>query len=219
MQEVTYRPVAIPEVGLTVEVPSGWRQLVPEWVWTPDESGCMIVGVDWMDLEPPAIPEAAMLPSHSQTLISEEVTLGWGNGRNFLLEVYEEAAQGADEKAPVQAVELHTLIIVDRGDARRGFDLYASAPTVGDLDVLRPVLQHMLDTSTLAEAGQAPVPPVSAQPEGWQLFQDEAYGFAFSYPPDWTFRELLIDGPGMPEDWPTQKEKEESRVTTKQNVL
>jgi hypothetical protein len=202
VQEVVFQPMSIPEAGLTVQVPSGWQQTASAWAWSPDESGRTIVGVAWMDLEPPVIPEAAMLPKGAQILDSEEVTLGWGNGRRFLLEVYAEDAQATGGKAPVQAVELHTLVVVELDGARRAFDLYASAPTASELDALKPVLRHMLDTSALAEAGQSTTPANHVQPEGWQIYEDDTYGFAFSYPPDWTVRELLVDGPGMPGDWP-----------------
>jgi hypothetical protein len=206
LPEITYQPVIISDVGLMAEIPSGWRRIVPEWSWTPEESGRVRICVDWLDIEPPTIPEAALLPKHAQILDSKEVTLSWGSGRSFLLEVYEEAVQGADQKAPVQAIELHTLVFadradVDRGDARRAFDLYATAPTSDDLDALRPVLQHMLDTSVL-EASQAPTSLVLASQENWPVFRDDRYGFAFSHPANWTVRELQTEGLGMPDDWP-----------------
>jgi hypothetical protein len=200
--ETTYEPVTIPEVGMTVEAPSDWRRIEPEWAWTPDESGRVQVGVRWMDLEPPALPEAAMLPESAQLLESREVMLNWGSGRSFTFEVYGPAAQGSGEKAPVQAVERHTLFMLERNGVRRAIDLYASAPTLDELNVLAPVLQHMLDSSLLAEGSGAPPSTAPVRPEDWKTFEDETYSFAFGYPPDWTVQEVLADGPGTPEDWP-----------------
>jgi hypothetical protein len=200
--ERTYQPVTIPEVGLTIEAPTNWQRIEPEWAWTPDASGRARVGVAWADLKPPVLLEAAMLPQSAQILESREVTLSWGEGRSFTVEVYGPAAQGAGEKAPVQAFELHTLFEIERDDARRGVDLYASAPTFDELNVLVAVLQHMLDTSVLTEEMQAPPAVASDRPEGWPVYQDETYDFSFSYPPDWSVQEVLVDGPGTPDDWP-----------------
>ena len=143
-----------------------------------------------------------MLPQDAQILESRAVALSWGEGRSFSVEVYGQAAQGAGEKAPVQAVELHTLFAIERGDARWGVDLYASAPTFHELSALVAVLQHMLDTSVLAGVSQAPSPAAPDRPEGWPVYRDETYGFALSYPPGWTVQEVPVDGPGTPDDWP-----------------
>jgi hypothetical protein len=149
--DTTYDRVGIDNTGLSVDIPTGWVHLNPGWRWTPAAGSEMYVGINWTQLEPAKEVESALLPGPSQTLDSEAVTLNWGSGRHFLIEVYGEAARGADENAPVEAIELHVLVVVHQEHARRGFDLYASAPTVEDLDALNPVLQHMLDTSILAE--------------------------------------------------------------------
>ncbi len=52
------------------------------------------------------------------------------------------------------------------------------------------------------DVGGAPAEPSTGSLEGWQTFTDAEYGFALSYPPDWTVKELEADGPGVPEDWP-----------------
>jgi hypothetical protein len=96
-------------------------------------------------------PEAALLPNHAQVLASEQVTLSWGQGRRIVLEVYAPAAQGADVKAPVESVQVHTLVVVDQDGARRGYDLYAVGGTAEELAGLEPLLTHVLETSTLAQ--------------------------------------------------------------------
>jgi hypothetical protein len=142
----TFHPVEIAEAGLTVEVPSGWLRLEPDWVWKPDVESRTLLGVKWADLQPPMQAEAAMLPAPSQILQAEAIDLAWGQARSFTLEVYGEATPGGG-KAPVTAVETHILIVVDRDGARRAYDLYASGSTADELAALQPALKHMLDSA------------------------------------------------------------------------
>jgi putative hemolysin len=44
--------------------------------------------------------------------------------------------------------------------------------------------------------------PIVVDISDWQFFNEETYGFAFYYPADWVRKELALDGPGMPDDWP-----------------
>jgi hypothetical protein len=148
-EQGAYRRVEIPDVGLVLEVPSDWQRLDPEWVWFPDDTGDLRIGIKWADIQPPMEPEAMMLPNHSQTLQSEPVELDWGNGRRFTVEVYGPAIQGGDTQAPVQSVETHILVIASQGDARRAFDFYASGRTTEQITSLEPALQRVLDSATL----------------------------------------------------------------------
>jgi hypothetical protein len=203
-----YQPVEIPEVGLTFEVPVGWQRLGSEWTWGPETLSDPHVGVNWVALEPPLEPEAALLPQPAQILESEPVELAWSNGRRFTLEVYAQAPQESETKAPVLAVETHVLLTVGEGDARRAVDFYASAPTETQLATLEPTLQHMLAsvTAPLAEEQDTAAPtPVASVVEGWQTFEDEVYGFSFQYPQDWTFDVQSTTGPGVPEDFPIER--------------
>jgi hypothetical protein len=86
-----------------------------------------------------------LLPQPAQIIDSQEVTLSWAKGRSFTIEVYAPATGG--EKAPVQSVERHTIVVVEQDGFRRAFDLYAVAPTQEELASLVPSLQHILDTS------------------------------------------------------------------------
>lgn len=146
----TYQRVAIADTGLSVEVPAGWMRLDPEWAWMPAEGSNLRLGVNWMELQPPVEPEAAVLPNHAQVLASEQVTLSWGQGRRVVLEVYAPAAQGGDAKAPVESVQMHALIVVNQDGVRRGYDLYVVGGTAEELAGLEPLLTHVLETSTLA---------------------------------------------------------------------
>lgn len=143
--ELTYHPVQIGDSGLSVEVPDGWLQLGPEWVWTPAADSALRLGVQWADLNPPAEPEAVLLPQPAQVLSSEPIDLNWATGRTVRLEVY---GPSEGEKAPVVSVEEHTLIQITADGARRVFDLYASAPDEASLQELLPLLQQMRETST-----------------------------------------------------------------------
>jgi hypothetical protein len=206
--EAAYSRVEIAGTGLSIDVPAGWLRLEPEWLWTPAEGSERYLGVQWADLQPPQEPEPALLPQPSQVLESDELTLSWGSGRRYQLEVYAPAAPGQDEKAPVASVETHALIVVDGQGLRRAFDLYVKGGSPDDLAALDPLLQHALDTSTLAGAGsQAPLPdglaPAKEDPTtGWYLLEDDAYGYQIAYPADWAYKELPVQMPGMPEDWP-----------------
>jgi hypothetical protein len=215
--EATFSRVEIAGTGLSFEVPNGWFRIEPEWAWMPpdaqhpgEESALRLGGV-WTDLQPPIEPEAALLPQPSQVLYSEEATLSWGQGQRFLVEVYGPAAQGSDAQAPVESVELHVLVVVDRDGARRAFDLYARGASMEDLGTLEPLLQRMLDSSRLegVEPQTQELPPVMSEgqdPEtGWQTLADSAHGFRLNIPQDWTWKELPAAVPGMPEDWPVTR--------------
>jgi hypothetical protein len=207
--EDAYHRVEIADTGLSFEVPSGWLRLDPEWAWTPAEGSGLLLAVNWVDLSPPAEPEAVLLPNHAQTLYSEEVALAWGQGRRFLLEVYAPAAQGGDEKAPVESVEIHVLAKVQHGEVTRAFDLYVRGAGMEDMGTLDPLLQRVLNSSTMAGVAlQTPLAgnlaAVGSDPAtGWSVLRDDAYGYQIAIPADWTWKEFPTEGPGMPEDWPT----------------
>ena len=209
--EATYTRVEVADTGLSIDVPAGWLRLEPEWLWTPAEGSDLFFGVNWVDLQPPQEAEAALLPVPSQTLYSEEVTLGWGSGRRFLLEVYGPATQGSDEKAPIQSVELHVLVVVTGEGGRRAFDLYVKGNRLEAMGTLDPVLQHALEMSMLF--GVSPQVPASEglalagqdPATGWSILQDETYGYQIALPDDWAWKELPAQGPGMPADWPLMR--------------
>jgi hypothetical protein len=167
--------------------------------------------MNWTDLQLPMEPEAAMLPNHSQTLYSEEVMLSWGQGRRFLLEVYAPAAQGDDGKAAVESVEIHVLAVVSRDGTRRAFDVYVRSARMEDMGVLDPLLQRVLDTSTLAGAGSQTAglqPGVSESQDpvtGWRTLDDGTYGFQLQIPQDWIWKQLPARVPGLPDDWPVTR--------------
>jgi hypothetical protein len=215
--QAEFSRVDLADTGLSIEVPNGWFRLEPEWAWMPGEASDLRLGVNWVELEPLVEPEAALLPAPSQTLYSEEVTLSWGQGRRFLLEVYAPDAQGSDAKAPVVSVEMHVLAVVGQEGIRRAFDLYVRGPGMEEMGALDPLLQRVLDTSVLAGA----LPPVSTEPQqgtlppmvsegqnpetGWRTLSDGAYGFQIEIPQDWTWKELPAQVPGMPDDWPVTR--------------
>ncbi|MBN2393489.1 MAG: hypothetical protein JXR84_22340 [Anaerolineae bacterium] len=141
---LAYQPVTVAETGLTVEVPESWEQRAPEWAWEPFGDQGQRVGVNWVDLQAPQEPEAALLPDNAQILESEEVDLTWSTGRSFTLEVYAPAAEGGDAKAPVAAVEQHLIVVMEQDGGRRAYDFYAVATTAEQLDVVMPVYHHLL---------------------------------------------------------------------------
>lgn len=152
-------------------------------------------------------PEPVLLPHDAQIMDSEAVDLGWAEGRRFTLEVYGPADQGDDTQAPVESVQTHVLVTLRQGDERLGLDFYASAPSTEQMNVLAPLLQHLVDTAELVEMEQSATLEVDeARTADWQLFEaevpGEAYSFRFKIPQDWMYKELQTQGPGVPEDWP-----------------
>ncbi len=187
----------IPDIRLRFEMPAAWQRLDPKWAWTPDADSGMQVGVNWSYLEPPLEMEAVLLPQSAQILASEPLETSLGEARSFTLETYSEAApsDGNDAKAPVQAVETHVLIAVERNGQRLGVGFYASAPTAEQLAELDDALRYLISSARWADEAGA---------SGWQTYQDADYGFAFQYPVDWKVQEIAIGGPGAPEDFPIE---------------
>jgi len=204
--DVVYRKVTVPDLGLTFEVPADWTQFEPDLAWTPEPGGELRLAVTWTELEPPMEPEAVLLPSPSQIMDSEPIDLAWTKGRRFSLKVFGPEGEGSDSEAAVASVQTHVLLSLDAGGDRLGVDLYASAPSAEALKQLEPALQHALESALWAEGVEDALP---AADEGvtadWQVFEDEDYGFQLGFPQDWTFKEMETEGPGVPEDWPLER--------------
>lgn len=145
--ETGYERVQVAGAGLSLEVPCGWTQ-VEAGTWAASEDEALRLGVRWADLEPPQEAEAALLPQPAQVLDAEPVELTWGSGRRFTVEVYGQAVEGAGQ-APVEAVETHVLVVVERDGARRAIDVYAGAPSAGELAGLESVLERALASVVL----------------------------------------------------------------------
>jgi hypothetical protein len=145
--EPLYQRVEMTPAGLSFEVPVGWFRLDPEWVWTPDPTSELRLGLNWMDLQPPMEAEPAMLPDHSQILYNEPVESGWAQGQQFVLEVYASEAAVGDGKASVQSLEVHTIFVITTDNGRRALDFYVSGPSAEDMGRLEPHLRHMVETS------------------------------------------------------------------------
>lgn len=200
-----YQRVEFADTGLSAELPVGWLRLEPEWVWTPAVDSGLLIGVRWADLQPPQEAEPALLPSPSQIMQAEPIELSWASGQLFTVEVYGPATQGSDAKAPVQSVEMHAIVVIDANGTRRAFDLYAAAPDAEQMAAQETVLRHLLDTSTLAATGSAPIQdgtPAQEPPGDWVAFRDDRSGLELYVPADWAWKELPADTPGMPDDWP-----------------
>jgi hypothetical protein len=142
-----YERVAVAEAGLSLELPAGWAPLEPG-TWSAPGDASAHLGVVAIAVQPPVEPEAALLPQPGQVLDSWALSLPWASGRAFVVEVYGEAVQG-DGKAPVEAVEMHALFVLDQDGARRAIDICASAPTADRLNALRPAFEHALESVEL----------------------------------------------------------------------
>ena len=126
----------IAEAGISLDVPKGWKRLGMEWAWSVFFDGGPRVGVNWADAGQGREP-TAMLPAGAVSLGAQDVTLPWGKGMVYTVQVVAGKAT---------TYEAHAIIRV--GD-KRDYDFYASAPTQAELAALRAVLQHMLESVSL----------------------------------------------------------------------
>ena len=137
-----YTRVDLTEAGLSLEVPTTWTQ-IDAATWAPPEDDAIRLGVRSAMLEPPQEPEAVLLPQPAQVLDAQPVELVWGSGRRFTVEVYGEAEEGTGQ-APVESVETHVLVVIERDGARWAIDVYTQAPSAGQLAEIEDVLQRAL---------------------------------------------------------------------------
>jgi hypothetical protein len=156
-ESVSFQTIVVEEIGLRFEVPAGWIRVDSEWAWAPPGRGAheiqsLIIGVHWAGLAPPQEPEAALLPGPSEIVESEPVDVGWGTGRSYTLEVFEDAPAGGGSRAPVSSVETHVIIVVSRNGGRLGLDFYARADDSEQLTDIQPFLQEMLHSSMMEVA-------------------------------------------------------------------
>lgn len=180
-EPVTTQTVEIPEAGMSLEVPAGWARVEDTWAPVPGE--LPRVGVRWVDLQPPMEADAALLPAPAQVLSAEPIELSWGRGRRIQLEVYGATPAGAGGKAAVVSVETHVLIVVQRGAARRGYDIYLAARDGEQLEQLRPVLDAILASSRLgSSAGETG--SGAAHPD-WAAYTSQTYRVTLEYPATW----------------------------------
>jgi hypothetical protein len=135
------------DAGIGFEVPGNWQQEGKEWIWSPDGPAGPRVGLNWIDLQGPGEPEAALLPRPSQILGSQPIELPWASGRSFTVSVYGPAPEGGDAQAPIQSVETHVLVVVIGHGTRRAYDFYAAGSTAKELDTVQPVLDEILTSA------------------------------------------------------------------------
>jgi len=167
-----YERVDVPDVGLVVEIPSGWTREGTNWVWAPVEPSGIVLGLRWLDVRPPQEVEAAFLPAGGVVRDSKQIDLGWASGRYYVVDV----------TAQTPRVEEHVLFSEQSSGARRVFDLYLIAPDDARYMQLRPVLLHSLG-SIAADEGR-PTDPSAFLP----LLPESAHFL------DW--KELDLDGAG-----------------------
>lgn len=139
-----YSQVEVATLGLSFEVPADWVRLDPEWAWSPAPEGPVRLGLRWADVEPPAEVEAVLLPQPAVVQGAEPLDTSWGRGRLYTVAVYDPDGQGL-----VRAVEDHALIVLTQDGTRRAVDMYVTAASDAELAALRPVLLHMVESSTM----------------------------------------------------------------------
>jgi len=139
----------VPELSLTFAVPGELEQEL-EFVWSAYGLQSGVLGFDYTQFEPPMMPES-MLPSPAQILESEAVIFAWGEGRQYVMEVFGEAppAEEGETQAPVESVERHVVITVEVEGQRYFLDFYASGADAEELAALEPLLQQVVESVTL----------------------------------------------------------------------
>jgi hypothetical protein len=77
--------VHILDAELSLEVPNAWARRSSDWVWHPRGGGAE-VGVRWADGEA-AADSAALLPAGARVMRTAPASVGWGQGRLYVVEV------------------------------------------------------------------------------------------------------------------------------------
>jgi hypothetical protein len=139
-----YERVEIPEAGLALEVPVGWRQLGQEAAWSPTGSGEDRIAVSWFNLVPTSKAEAIVLPRRSHLVASTPIVLDWGMGRQYLVKRYGGGGVGQGVRAPILSVEIHTVVTLADGETQWAYDVHTVAPTEEELAAMRPVYDTVL---------------------------------------------------------------------------
>lgn len=103
-------------------------------------------------------PEA-ILPNHALVISSDPVTLSWGYGRSYLMEVYAPVAEVAGGKEPIESVARHIVVPAIVSGQRLLLDFYASAPTAEALSPLDGHLHHLAHSvEVVTRAGEPALP-------------------------------------------------------------
>ena len=165
----TYSSVEVPEAGLSFELLDGWVRQEPEWVWAPEAGSDLLVGLKWLVLEPPQEVEAALLPGPSEIVSVDDVDLSLGSGRQFLVNVFDEATEGSEAQALIQSVQSHILVVVQQGESRLAYDFFAAGADADRLAQAEAALEHLIASirAQLVVEGDTPASePAADSPEG-----------------------------------------------------
>lgn len=136
-----WKQVQMPDTGMSFEVPQNWQQFGIEYAWGPPASGGPHIGVNVNDVAPGWEP-TGMLPNHSQVLQSTPMDLGWAKATVYTVQLSDSAAEGGS----AQGIQTHIIAIAG---GKRAYDFYASGRNSDDMEMLQPILQHMVSTIVL----------------------------------------------------------------------
>lgn len=191
---VVYEKYSIDGLG-TLDVPGDWVLTVEErgYAWSPPGRTAERVGVHWADLQPPAEPEAVLLPLGAEVVESSDLALPWApaNARRVRIRVLGTATPAAGGQAPVRAVETYILAVVPQETGRQAIGLYASAADAETLAQLDALLQQM--AQSFAPVGGA-LPTAAPTPgAGSRLVTVTEAGISFEAPAGWE-EEQSTDG-------------------------
>lgn len=131
---LAWQPLEVPEAGLTLLVPPGWQALEDGGYWSPDAGARLSVASLVL---PPGMPlSVAFFPDGEYDVLEgRSFASGLGMAEYLGIAVYR-----SERQANPGRYELH--ILVSSGD-HPAVDFSASAPTLEQVEALRPLLEQL----------------------------------------------------------------------------
>ena len=123
------------------EIPADWTRIGSDWLWMQEGYDDRVIGVAWKFIQPPAEPEASMLPENAVMLDRYPLELDWTMIDVHKLEVFSYPAGKDPETLNFQ---LHALITTSYEEGKFIIDFYAEAETPQEMAQLESILQYML---------------------------------------------------------------------------
>jgi len=131
---LAWRPAAVPEASLLLLVPPGWQELEDGGYWSPQAGMRLSVSLLFLPLGTPL--STAFLPEGEYDVFEgRSFASGLGMAEYLGIAIYRSERQTNPGR-----YELH--ILVSSGD-HPAVDFTASAPTLLDVEALRPALERL----------------------------------------------------------------------------
>jgi len=134
-----YKSLEIKEANITIEVPKNWIQQGKKRVWSPKKGALPLVGFKWVHIDSDDWKPTDMLPKNSDFLGPFMLSLGWGEGLLYIVQIKTKNRTGR--------FEIHTVI--PRMEAFLAYNFYASALNLTQMKSIEYVYQQIRQSGTL----------------------------------------------------------------------